>query len=109
MSTGRGQLGNSMKAVLVAVGGLTAGPRTNSLLRTVTSFPGVLSASVDAGLHQVMVLFEPELVTNDDLRSMVVRAGIECVSISQGVVHHSCRVRSAGSRFEAMTGSVEVL
>ena len=82
--------GNRMKAVLIEVGGLRPGAPTSSLRRTLTSFPGVINASIDAASRQVTVLYDPDLVTDDDLRSLIERCGIHCISISPGVVFEPC-------------------
>ena len=81
---------NRTKAALIEIGGLRPGAPSSSLIRTLTGFPGVITASVDANSRQVTVLYDPDLVTNYDLRSLIERCGTHCVSISPVVISEPC-------------------
>ena len=69
-----------MKAVLIDVAGLRPGAPALALVHALTSQPGVLHAVVHADSRQVTVLYDPARMTIDDVRGVIERCGVHCVS-----------------------------
>lgn len=69
-----------MQAVLIEIGGLRPGAPALALIRTLSSRPGVLRASVNESARQVTVAYDPELVTVEELRALIQRCGLHCIS-----------------------------
>lgn len=69
-----------MKAVLIEIGGLRPGAPALALLRTLHGREGVLRAAVSEGARQVTVVYDPAVVTVDDLRALIERSGLHCIS-----------------------------
>lgn len=69
-----------MQAVLIEIAGLRPGAPTHSLIRTLSTQPGVRRVSVDASSRQVTVLYDPNRTTVEELRDLITRCGLHCIS-----------------------------
>lgn len=69
-----------MQAVLIQIAGLRPGAPTSSLVRTLSSRPGVRHVSVDAGSRQVTVVHDPNRITVEELRDLIAQCGLHCIS-----------------------------
>lgn len=81
-----------MKAVLIEIAGLRPGAPARALVHTLTSQPGVLHAVVHADSRQVTVLYDPTRLTIEDMRGLIERCGLHCVS--HVVIPDTCPDRS---------------
>ena len=69
-----------MKAVLIKIAGLQPGAPGLALVQALTSKSGVLHAVVDADSRQVTVLYDSRRITIDEVRGLIERCGLHCVS-----------------------------
>lgn len=69
-----------MHAVLIEIAGLRPGAPTASLVRTLSAQSGVAHVTVNAASRQVTVLYDPNRTTVGQLRALITRCGLHCVS-----------------------------
>lgn len=69
-----------MQAVLVEIAGLRHGAPAQALVRTLTGHEGVHHVTVNDRTDQVTVLYDPDVVTVEELRDAIRRCGLHCVT-----------------------------